>query len=393
MRTRTQVAIIGAGPAGLVLANVLAAAGVECVVVEHRSREHVEARARAGFLEQRTVECLRRHGLAGRLLERAARHVCCEFRCASRSFSVPYGELAGGRSHWVYPQHELVRDLLDVLTARGVQPLFSHAAIAVDGVRGETPSVLCRAADGASVEIVCDVLAGCDGFHGVARRAIAAAHARTIERRYPFDWLAVLAEVASPVDQVVYAMHRDGFAGQMPRTPQLSRFYLECAPGEMAADWPDERIWMQLRNRLGTGGRSAPPVGRVLEKGTLTMRSAVSEPMQFGRLYLAGDAAHALTPSGAKGMNLAIADAAVLAEAVIAHVQQRGDELLRGYSAARLPDVWRAQEFSDWLLTLLHGPDRVGTDHDHEQGLRAARLDQLEHDTAFATAFARRYAG
>ncbi|MDP2710089.1 MAG: 4-hydroxybenzoate 3-monooxygenase [Solirubrobacteraceae bacterium] len=391
--TRTQVAIVGAGPAGLLLANVLTAAGIDCVVVEHRSREHIESRARAGFLEQRTLDCLSRHGLAERLTAAAVRHVRCEFRSADRSFTIDYGALAGGRSHWVYPQQLLVGDLVEQLLARGGTVLFSHAAVAIEGIDGDSPRLACRAGDGSLVELACDVVAGCDGARGAARLAIPENRRQTYDQRYPFNWLTVLAEASPAPEQVVYAMHPDGFAGQMPRTPDVSRFYLQCGSDDALADWPDARIRTQLRRRLAGPDGAELGAGRILEKGMLAMRSAVTEPMQFGRLYLAGDAAHVLTPCGAKGMNLAIADAAVLAEACIARFRDGSDALLHAYSEVRLPDVWQSQEFSDWLLALIHGPRPDAGALTYEQRLRRARLAQIERSGSFATTFARRYVG
>lgn len=392
MRRHTQVAIVGAGPAGLLLANVLTAAGVDCVVVEHRSREHVQTRARAGFVEQRTVDCLRRHGLAEGLEAAAARHVRCEFRSQERTFTVDYGELAGGRAHWVYPQQLLVRDLVHSLVSRGGEVLFSHAVVRIEGIDGNTPLLVCRDAGGSPIEISCEIVAGCDGARGVSRQAIAGGRAQTIERRYPFGWLTVLAEADPPPAQVVYSMHADGFAAHVPRTPEVSRFYLQCAEGDAASDWPAERIWAQLRRRLSLHSAADLAPGRILEQGVLAMRSTVTAPMRFGRLVLAGDAAHVLTPCGAKGMNLAIADADDLAQSLVARLRDGDGGLLDGYGARRLPDVWQSQEFSDWLLHLLHGP-LTATAIDYERRLRSARLEQLEHSAAFAQAFARRYVG
>jgi p-hydroxybenzoate 3-monooxygenase len=394
-RRRTQVGIVGAGPAGLVLANLLTAADIDCVVVEHRDRHHVENRARAGFLEQRTVDFLRHHGLGERLAGEALRHDRCEFRRPERRFTVPYGELAGGRMHWVYPQQFLVRDLIEILLARGGEVLFSCAVVSIEDVDTETPVALCRGgnASEALTELKCDVVVGCDGFRGVSRLGIPPGEAKTYQKRYHFDWLAVLGETTSATEQVVYASHPDGFAGHMPRTPEISRFYLQCAPGEGTSEWPDERIWKELGHRLAADGFAGLAPGRLLEKGTLTMRSAVTMPMQFGRLFLAGDAAHVLTPSGAKGMNLAISDSGVLAEALIAHFRGEGDALLQAYTAARSPDVWRAQEFSDWLLQLIHGPVPGSEDEAYQHQLRLARLDQLEHCPVFGENFARRYVG
>ncbi|MDX6681311.1 MAG: p-hydroxybenzoate 3-monooxygenase [Solirubrobacteraceae bacterium] len=392
MRRRTQVAIVGAGPAGLLLANVLIAAGVDCVVVEHRSREHVQTRARAGFLEQRTVDCLRRHGLCAGLDAAAARHVRCEFRSERRSFVVDYGELAGGRAHWVYPQQLLVRDLVQSLVSRGGDVRFSHAVERVEGVDSDAPLLVCRSAAGETLEISCEIVAGCDGARGISCQALAGGGAQAIERRYPFGWLTVLAEADPPPAHIVYAMHADGFAAHVPRTPEVSRFYLQCAAGDTASDWPAERVWAQLRRRLSPHGAAELTPGRILEQGVLAMRSSVTAPMQHGRLYLAGDAAHVLTPCGAKGMNLAIADADALARSLVARLRDGDGEQLDGYGARRLPDVWRSQEFSDWLLHLLHEP-LAGTAVDYERRLRAARLEQLEHSPSFAQTFARRYVG
>ena len=387
MERRTQVAIIGAGPAGLVLANVLIRAGIDCIVVEHRSREHVESRARAGFLEHRTVEYLSHHGLADRLLAEAMRHVRCELRTHGRRFSVPYGRLAGGRAHAVYPQQLLVRDLIELFADAGGEVMFSTPVAEVTGLHERRAIVRCSRGDA----ITCDFVAGCDGHRGVSRQAVPPQALRTFAKRYPFDWVAVLGEARPAPDQVVYALHENGFAGQMPRTADISRFYLQCPADDSIEHWPDERIWKELRHRLAADGVEELSTGRILEKGILSMRSAVTEPMQFGRLYLAGDSAHVLTPSGAKGMNLAVADAAALAEAIVAHYRDGIQELLAGYTSTRLVDVWQAQEFSDWLVQLLHGP--ADPDDGFQQQLRLARLSQLEQSSAAAASFARRYVG
>lgn len=398
MHLRTKVGIIGAGPAGLVLANVLTRSGIDCVVVEHRTREHVEGRARAGFLEHRIVEHLRHHGLAQRLEAEAIRHVRCEFRCGGRRFSVPYGELSGGKEHFVYPQQNLVRDLIELLISAGGEVLFSHSAMALEGIGAGRPTVLCRPdravrsanAPADLLQIECDLVAGCDGYHGVARKAPPSGSLQAFAKPYDFAWLTLLAEVPPATDEVVYALHDDGFAGWMPRTPGISRFYLQCPPSDVLDHWPDGRVWKELDHRLAVDGSADLRPGPVLEKGILEMRSAVTEPMQWGPLFLAGDAAHILTPAGAKGMNLAIADAITLADAMIAYFLEREEVLLDSYSATRLPDVWQAQEFSDWLLQLLHRP---AGDDAFQQRLRLARLDLLDRASAFATLFAHRYVG
>ncbi|MFR9725645.1 FAD-dependent monooxygenase [Streptomyces sp. MS19] len=379
---RTQVGIIGAGPAGLVLANLLTAAGIDCVVLERHSRARVERRARAGLVEQRTVRLLRDHGLAGRLLSDGSPHGWCDFLCLGRVIRLDYAALSGAR-HWVYPQQLLVRDLLASLDAAGRPPLFECSAVAVEDIHGPRATIRCE--DGPTV--VCDHVVGADGPQGLSRAALSPA-ATPYRRRYPYDWLAILAEVDRPVPGVVYGLHADGFAGMMPRSPRLARFYLQCPPGDTPAAWPAPRILAALRRRLN--GAHLPRIGALTETRMLRMRADVTEPMARGRLLLAGDAAHVLTPSGAKGMNLAIADAADLADALT-----RGPAALEGYSARRLPDVWRTQEFSDRLLGLLHLPAGSENAADPRFGLRLrlATLERLAVPGPFSVAFAHAYAG
>ncbi|MDT0342001.1 4-hydroxybenzoate 3-monooxygenase [Streptomyces litchfieldiae] len=383
-RLRTQVAIIGAGPAGLVLADLLHRAGVDFLVVERRSREHVETRPRAGLLEHRVVETLRRHGLAGRLLAEGVRHGWCDFRCLGRSVRVDYGALSGGLRHWVYPQQLLVRDLIAQLERAGRAPLFGTAVRALSEVTGPRPRVLC---DG--LEIACDHVIGADGFRGVSRAALPPGH-RVLHRRYPYDWLTVQAEVDRPVAGVVYAVSPDGFAGMMPRTSRLARFYLQCAPGDTPERWPAGRVREQLAARLG---EELPRIGDLLEVRVLRMRGSVTEPPRHGRLLLAGDAAHLLTPSGAKGMNLAIADAVDLADALVRHHRDGDDAALDGYARRRLAEVWRVQEFSDRLLRLLHLPADAGDDPRFALRLRLAAFQRLAEPGPHATAFAHAYVG
>ncbi|WP_326598193.1 4-hydroxybenzoate 3-monooxygenase [Streptomyces sp. NBC_01803] len=384
-RLRTQVGIIGAGPAGLVLANLLSRAGVACRVVERQSREHVEHRPRAGLLEHRVVAALRRDGLADRLLADGVRHGWCAFRCLGRDVRVDYGALSGGRRHWVYPQQFLVRDLIATLTGgAGPPPMFSKTVRAVEDVTTHRPRLVC---DG--IEIECEYVVGCDGFRGASRAALPAVRHRVFRRRYPYDWLTVLAEVDRPAEGVVYAVHPDGFAGIMPRTSRLSRFYLQCAPGDTADDWPAHRIHEQLRARLAP----LPDIAGFPDVHVLRMRSSVTEPLRHGRLLLAGDAAHVLTPSGAKGMNLAIADAIALAGALLRRYRDGDRGALDAYSARRLPQIWRAQEFSDRLLRLLHLPPGKDGDAGFSLRLRLAAIERLGRPGPHAAAFAHDYVG
>ncbi|MGK5532568.1 4-hydroxybenzoate 3-monooxygenase [Streptomyces sp. URMC 129] len=383
-RLRTQVGIIGAGPAGLVLANLLGRAGVACRVVERRSREHVEHRPRAGLLEHRVVAALRREGLADRLLADGVPHGWCAFRCLGRDIRVDYAARAGGRRHWVYPQQLLVRDLIAALAGHGPPPMFSQTVRAVEDVTTGRPRLVC---DG--IEIECEYVVGCDGFRGAARAALPATRGSVFGHRYPYDWLTVLAEVDRPAEGVVYAVHPDGFAGMMPRTSRLSRFYLQCAPGDTVRDWPARRIREQLRARLSP----LPEIAGFPDVHVLRMRSSVTEPMRHGRLLLAGDAAHLLTPSGAKGMNLAIADAIALASALLRRYRDGDTGALDAYGARRLPHIWRAQEFSDRLLRLLHLPPDKAGDQGFALRLRLAALERLGEPGPHAVAFAHEYVG
>jgi p-hydroxybenzoate 3-monooxygenase len=383
---RTRVGVVGAGPAGLVLANLLVRAGIETVVVERQPREHVEQRARAGLLEHRTVHWLHERGLADRLVREGTRHGVCEFRLLDQRVRVDYAALSGGSRHWVYPQQFLVRDLIAELEHAGCAPLFETAARAVVGAAGDRPRIVC---DG--LDLDCDYVVGCDGFQGIARAAFPAALGTTVGHRYPYDWLTVLAEVDRPAEAVVYGLHAEGFAGMMPRTPTVSRFYLQCPPGDTPDRWPAVRVVEQLRDRLTVGDATLPRLGDILATQVLAMRCAVSEPLRHGRLFLAGDAAHVLTPSGAKGANLAIADAGALAEALIACCLEGDAHGLDTYTEHRLREIWRTQEFSDRLLRLLHLP--AGEEPGFALRMRLGAISRLTEPGPHAAAFAHQYAG
>ena len=391
-RLSTQVAIVGAGPAGLFLANVLGQGGVDCVVVERESREQVEQRARAGLLEHRVVELLRAHGLAERLVAEGTRHGWCDFRCAGRTVRVDYGAASGGYRHWVYPQQFLVRDLVAALESVGRTPLFGQRALGIDGLASDQPRVAC---DG--VEIECDYVVGCDGSQGVSRGALASVPRPFVSCQYPYNWLAVLAEVDRPAEGVLYTINSTGFAAMMPRTRHVSRFYLQCSPRDGQQDWPEERVRQTLESRLGDGPEEdrdrIPALGRVLERNVLTMRSSVARSFGHGRLLLAGDAAHLLTPAGAKGMNLAIADAAYLGRALVAACRDGDRYELDGYTDRRLPDARRAQGFSDWLLQLLHLSQDEVPDAARALSARLVMIEGLARPGAQAAEFAHRYVG
>ncbi|MGW7410903.1 4-hydroxybenzoate 3-monooxygenase [Streptomyces sp. NPDC054863] len=394
MTGRVTVGIIGAGPAGLLLGNLLLAAGVDCAVFERRSRAHIEQRARAGLIAHPTVELLKRHGLADRLLADGTRHTACEFRHRGERFSVPYSDLAGGRAHYVYPQQFLVRDLVAAFLRAGGTLHFDTACTALRRLRGPGPAILCTTGPAETARTRCDYIAGCDGQHGVSPPALPPGHAQTYRTLHPAGWLAVLAQAPPATTEIIYGLHRDGFAGHMLRTPQVSRFYLQCPAGDDPDNWPDERIWAQLHHRLALRDSDWHlNTGPILDKHVLDLRSCVTSPMQYGKLYLVGDAAHVISPAGAKGMNLAIADAAALAAGITDSVHRGNTDLLDRYSALRLPSIRRAQEFSHWLLQLLHTTTDTGPGADFALRLRLARLRQLRDSRTCAAAFAENYVG
>ncbi|TDC60530.1 FAD-dependent monooxygenase, partial [Streptomyces hainanensis] len=387
-RLRTQVGIVGAGPAGLVLANALTAAGVDCEVVERGTRQRVESRSRAGFLEHRTVAHLRAAGLADRLLAEGVPHGRCEFQCLGRLVHVDYSHHSGGYRHWAYPQHELVRDLIAALVATGRPPHFGRPAYGVEDGPGAAIRIVC-----AGLEIHCDQVVGCDGRRGVAAHRLTAdagTAVRESRHRHPYDWLAVLADVDRQPTAIRYAVTADGFAGMMPRAGTRCRFYLQCPPGDTAAYWPHHRIRARLRARLATEAAPIPDIGAIHETQVVPMRCRVTEPLRHGVIALAGDAAHLLTPSGAKGLNLAVADAADLAAALVAHHRDGDDRALDGYTARRLPDVRRTRAFSDRLLRLLHLPPG---DPAFALRRRLAAIHRLAEPGPRAADFAHRYAG
>ena len=389
---RTCVGIVGAGPAGLVLAHLLADHGVECVVLEQKSRAYVEKRVRAGLLEHRTVALLEERGLAERLRAQGQVHLGVELRFAGRRHRIPYADLYGGRHMVVYAQQDLVADLIRLWLARRGEIVFEAEDVSLHGIDGERPELRFRAA-GRDERLACEFIAGCDGFHGVSRRAIPAGALRVHDHRLPFAWVGVLAAVAPSTEEIIYAHHPDGFAGHMLRSATVSRFYLQTEPDDPIESWPDARIWEQLAHRLASDDGWKLREGPVLEKSVTDMRSFVVEPMQFGRLFLAGDAAHIVPPTGAKGLNLAVADARVLADALVARVGRGEPALLEAYSATCLRRVWRVQEFSSWMSWLIHRlPDSL-PDRELRARLQRAQLDYLCASPVAAASFAENYVG
>lgn len=390
--SRTQVGIIGAGPAGLVLGHLLAQAGVESVVLEKHSRQYIEERVRAGLLEHRTVEFLRDHGLGERMLREGLAHRGTELRVFGKRHRIPYSDLYGGRSMLVYPQQDLVADLVRLRLEHGGPIVFEAHDVALEGFDTDSPALRYCAA-GTTERLECDFIAGGDGFHGVSRDSIPAGALTIYDQRLPFGWLGIIAAVPPSTTEIIYALSERGFAGHMLRTATVSRFYLQCDPDDDIANWPDDRIWEELHLRLATDDRWTLQEGPILEKSITEMRSFVCEPMRYGRLFLAGDAAHIVPPTGAKGMNLAISDARVLAEALVRWFQEGDGAGLDAYSDTCLRRAWRVQEFSTWMSWMIHRlPDDL-PDLDFRRQLQRAQLEYVVSSPAAGASFAENYVG
>ncbi|QNP72279.1 4-hydroxybenzoate 3-monooxygenase [Streptomyces roseirectus] len=386
---RTTVGIIGAGPAGLLLARLLHDAGIDSVVLESHDREYVEHRQRAGILEQGTADVLRAAGAGVRLDKEGLRHDGIELRYERRRHRVDFPGLTGGRSVTVYAQTEVCKDLIALQLADGGPLLFEAEALAVEGVEGERPRVRFRHA-GAEDVLECSYVVGCDGFWGIARQAVPPEVSRTFERAYPFAWLGILADVPPSHDELVYARHDRGFALLSMRSPSVSRLYLQVPAGTDADDWTDDEIWDELDRRLETDDGWTLRRGPITQKSVTPMRSYVHEPMRHGRLFLAGDAAHIVPPTGAKGLNLAVGDVVTLARA-LAHEKETGSpELLDTYSADCLHRIWQAERFSYDMTTMLHrAPDADPFD----SRLQLARLERIAGSRAASAELAEGYTG
>ncbi len=386
---RTQVAIVGAGPAGLLLSHLLARQGVESVVLERHDRDYIERRVRAGVLEQGTVDLLCATGVGERLLREGLIHHGIELRFDGQRHRIDLSGLTGGRAITVYGQQEVVKDLIRARLEAGGQILFDAGAVSIHKIESSTPLVRYRQG-GELHELYCDIVAGCDGFHGVCRDAIPVAARAVHETEYPFSWFGILAAVAPSTEELIYACHERGFALHSMRSPALSRFYLQCQPDDTVEDWPDERIWQELRLRLALAPAEAWSLseGPILERSITTMRSYVVEPMRYERLFLAGDAAHIVPPTGAKGMNLAIADVRILAGALAAWYRTGQTGLLDSYSDTCLRRVWRAEHFSWWMTSMLHRYE-----DSFQQRIALAQLRYVCSSTAAATSLAENYVG
>jgi p-hydroxybenzoate 3-monooxygenase len=389
MRTRTQIGIVGAGPAGLLLSHLLALRGIDSVLIETRSREYCEARQRAGVLEAGSVRLLREVGLAGRLDRQGIEHGGIYLQFAGERRHLDFRELTG-RTVTVYAQTEVVKDLIArrIADAGEAAIQFSVTDTSVTRLETDTPVLRYTSEDGVQYEVSCDAIAGCDGFHGICRPAIPASELTVVERGYPYAWLGILADIPPSTDELIYAHHRRGFALHSLRGPTTSRLYLQVDPDEDIANWPDDRIWAELSERFALPGWDLKP-GPVLDKNITPMRSFVSAPMRHGRLFLAGDAAHIVPPTGAKGLNLALADVAHLAPALDGLVRGQPDKA-DAYSATCLDRVWRSTHFSWWMTTMLH---RTPGADDMEAQLQLAQLRYVTSSRAAATSLAENYTG
>jgi p-hydroxybenzoate 3-monooxygenase len=386
---RTRVGIVGAGPAGLLLSHLLHLQGIESVVLENRTREEIEGTIRAGVLEQGTVDLLTDSGLGERMKREGMLHHGIELRFGGRGHRIDLSELTGGRAITVYAQHEVIKDLVAARLGAGGDIRFGVEGVAARDFDTAEPRIAFRQ-NGAAHELACDFIAGCDGFHGVCRPAIPARARSEHMRVYPFGWLGILAKAPPSARELIYAYHDRGFALLSMRSPEIQRLYIQCNPKDDIANWPDERIWTELHARLATDDGWSLAEGPVLQKGIIAMRSFVVEPMQHGRLFLAGDAAHIVPPTGAKGLNLAVADVRALTRALVEFYGSGRTGLLEGYSAKCLRRVWRAEHFSWWMTTMLH---HAAGEDTFQQHLQRSQLDYVVSSRAAATSLAENYVG
>jgi p-hydroxybenzoate 3-monooxygenase len=385
----TQVGIIGAGPAGLLLGHLLHLKGIDSVIIENRSQDYVIERVRAGVLEQCTVDLMIAMGVGERLLREGMRHEGLYFSVQGQRHHIHLSELTGGKAITVYGQNEVVKDLIDARVATGRPLYFEAENVSVEDMDSTRPKIRFRR-DGRDEELTCDFIAGCDGFHGICRPAIPAGSIQTYDRVYPFGWLGILAEAAPSSDELVYTYHERGFALFSMRSPKITRLYFQVPPDENIDHWSDDRIWDEMLRRMTTRDGWKPNVGPIIQKGVTPMRSFVAEPMRYGRMFLAGDSAHIVPPTGAKGLNLAATDVMVLAAGFAEFYKLNSGRLLDEYSDISLRRVWKAQRFSWWMTQTLHRfPDETAFDYRRQ----LADLDYITGSRAAMTSLAENYVG
>jgi p-hydroxybenzoate 3-monooxygenase len=392
-KLRTQVGIVGAGPAGLMLSHLLHLQGIESIVIENRSRQYVEERVRAGVLEQGTVDLMVETGVGERLKEEGLVHYGVNLRFGRRTHRIDFAELTGGKGITIYAQHEVIKDLNKARREAGGQIFYEVEDVSVhdfaDASSATKPSIRFRNG-GEPYELSCDFIAGCDGFHGICRPSVPSGVLTLFDRTYPFGWLGILADAAPSCDELIYSHHERGFALLSMRSPQVSRLYLQCSPDEDINKWPDAKIWEELHRRLATDNGWKLTEGPITQKGVTGMRSFVVEPMQCGKLFLAGDAAHIVPPTGAKGLNLAVADVRVLARALEKFYKSGRRHRLDEYSATCLRRVWKVQRFSWWMTAMLHLFD---TENQFDQRRQLAELDYVTSSRAASQSLAENYVG
>jgi p-hydroxybenzoate 3-monooxygenase len=384
---RTQVGIVGAGPAGLVLSHLLYLQGIDSVVVENRSRQYSEQRVRAGVLEQGTVDLLNEMGVGERMKAEGLIHHGIELRFGGRGHRIDFQDLTG-KGITIYSQHEVLKDLNNARVATGGRVLFEVEEVTVHDLDAPKPKIQYQK-DGNAYELTCDFIAGCDGFHGICRPSIPSGVLTEYVREYPFGWLGILAEAPPSSEELIYTYHDRGFALLSMRTPHISRLYLQCKPDENIDEWNDEKIWQELQIRLASNGWTLTE-GKILQKGVTGMRSFVVEPMQYGRLFLAGDSAHIVPPTGAKGLNLAVADVQILARALKHFYSTGSRDLLDSYSDVCLRRVWKVQRFSWWMTSMLH---RFPDENPFDQRRQLAELDYVTSSRSAAKSLAENYVG
>ncbi|MBX5467416.1 MAG: 4-hydroxybenzoate 3-monooxygenase [Firmicutes bacterium] len=385
---RTQVGIIGAGPAGLLLSHLLALEGIESVVLERKSREAVEGTIKAGVLEHWVVDLLRETGVGERLDREATFHDGIELRFLGRGHFIDMRRLTGGKGVTIYAQHEVLKDLIASRLEKGGTLYFGVSGVELDGLNGPHPSIRFRNHEGQPQELVCDFIAGCDGYHGPSRSYIP--NRREYLRHYPFGWLGILAEAPPAAPHLIYTNHERGFALLSTRTSKIQRYYLQVDPHDDLAEWPDDRIWDELKARVATEDGFHLVDGPIFQKNIVAMRSFVCETMQYGRLFIAGDAAHTVPPTGAKGLNLAAADVVKLARAFTRYYQHHDDQGLETYSAQCARRVWRAEHFSWFMTTMLH---RIPGETEIDRKFQLAQLEYVVRSEASAKSLAENYVG
>jgi p-hydroxybenzoate 3-monooxygenase len=386
---RTQVGIIGAGPAGLMLSHLLHRAGIESVIIEGKSRAYCEGRIRAGVLEHGTIELLKETGLGERMLREGLAHNGIYLRFNGKSHHLDFTELTG-KQIMVYGQHEVVKDLIAARLAAGAEILFESTDVKIERFDTAQPSIRFHDTAGNAQRLSCDFIAGCDGFHGLCRPSIPTGVSTFYDRIYPFAWLGILADAPPVCEELIYANTDRGFALFSQRSPSVQRYYLQCRPDEDIDEWPDERIWYELQARLQ--GEDAPQLipGEITQKGVTAMRSFVAEPMQYGRLFLAGDSAHIVPPTGAKGMNLAIADVVLLAQGLDTYYHGGSMTALDSYSDVALNRVWKMERFSWWMTSMLH---KFDDQNPFDRKVQLAELDYVTSSHVAAQSLAENYVG